>query len=125
VDLAARDSDDDSPASQSRDTPAARAAGPYRGVMEPLGPKIAEGRDSEIFEHGPGRVLRRARDGRSLVREAEVMRHVRANDYPAPGVFDAGEGWVVMERVEGGDMLAAMRMSSPTGSAGTWSCEAR
>jgi aminoglycoside phosphotransferase (APT) family kinase protein len=75
--------------------------------VEPQGPKLAEGRDSEIFEHGPGRVLRRSRDGRSLVGEAEVMRHVRAHGYPAPEVFDAGAGWLVMERLEGKDMLAA------------------
>ena len=79
------------------------------GHVEPLGPKLAEGRDSEIFEHGEGRVLRRARNGRSLVGEAEVMRHVRDHGYPAPRVFDAGDGWLVMERLEGSDMLAAMR----------------
>jgi aminoglycoside phosphotransferase (APT) family kinase protein len=77
--------------------------------VEPLGPKLAEGRDSEIFEHGPGRVLRRARDGRSLVAEADVMRHVREQGYPAPEVFDAGDGWLVMERLEGTDMLAGLR----------------
>ena len=77
--------------------------------MEPIGPKLAEGRDSEVFEHGPGRVLRRARDGRSLEREAAVMRHVRAHGYPAPEVFDAGEGWLVMERLDGTDLLAAVR----------------
>ncbi len=73
--------------------------------MEPLGPKLAEGRDSEIFEHGPGRVLRRARDGRSLVREAEVMRYVLAAGYPVPVVHDAGEGWLVMDRVDGLPLL--------------------
>ena len=77
--------------------------------VEPLGPKLAEGRDSEIFEHGPTRVLRRARDGRSLVGEAEVMRHVREHGYPVPRVFDAGEGWLVMERLVGTDMLAGLR----------------
>jgi aminoglycoside phosphotransferase (APT) family kinase protein len=77
--------------------------------VEPLGPKLAEGRDSEIFEHGPTRVLRRARDGRSLVGEANVMRHVREHGYPVPRVFDAGEGWLVMERVVGTDMLAGLR----------------
>lgn len=77
--------------------------------MEPIGAKVAEGRDSEIFEHGPGRVLRRARDGRSLEREAAVMRHVREHGYPAPEVFDAGEGWLVMERLDGHDMLADLR----------------
>jgi len=43
-----------------------------------IGRKLAEGRDSEIFEHGPGKVLRVARDGHSLVAEAEVMRYGRS-----------------------------------------------
>jgi aminoglycoside phosphotransferase (APT) family kinase protein len=73
--------------------------------VEPQGPKLAEGRDSEIFEHGPGLVLRRTFDGRSLVHEAEVMRHARAHGYPVPEVHDAGEGWLVMERVDGPTML--------------------
>src|SRR6187399_2536129 len=58
--------------------------------MDPIGPKLAEGRDSEIFEHGPGKVLRVARDGRSLVAEAEIMRYVRSHGYPCPDVDDAG-----------------------------------
>ena len=74
-----------------------------------MGAKLAEGRDSEIFQHGPGRVLRRARNGRSLVAEADVMRYVRDNGYPAPEVFDAGEGWLIMERLNGTDMLAGLR----------------
>lgn len=52
--------------------------------MEPIGAKIAEGRDSELFEHGPGKVLRLARDRRSLVAEAEIMSCVRSHDYPCP-----------------------------------------
>jgi aminoglycoside phosphotransferase (APT) family kinase protein len=73
--------------------------------VEPLGPKIGEGRDSEIFEHGPGRVLRKSRDGRSLVREAEVMRYVFDAGYPVPQVYDAGEGYLVMDRVDGPPLL--------------------
>ena len=73
--------------------------------MEPLGAKIAEGRDSEIFEHGVGKVLRVARDGRSLVEEAEVMAYVGAQGYPVPRVYDAGEGYLVMDRVDGPTML--------------------
>lgn len=73
--------------------------------MLPLGPKIAEGRDSEIYEHGPGLVLRRSRDGRSLVLEAEVMTYVRERGFPAPSVEDAGEGFLVMERLDGPTML--------------------
>ena len=73
--------------------------------MEPIGPKIAEGRDSEIFAHGPGRVLRVARDGRSLEAEGEIMRHVRAHDYPCPEVHDAGEGYLVMDRLDGPTLM--------------------
>lgn len=73
--------------------------------MQPIGPKLAEGRDSEIFEHGPARVLRVARDGRSLVGEAEIMRYVRSHGYPCPDVHDAGEGYLVMDQLEGKTML--------------------
>jgi len=73
--------------------------------MDPLGPKIAEGRDSEIYDHGPGKVMRIARDRRSLVGEAKVMSYVRAEGYPAPRVYDAGEGYLVMERLDGPTML--------------------
>lgn len=77
----------------------------YRRSVEPLGRKIAEGRDSEIYDHGPGKVLRVARDRRSLVAEAEVMSYVRSQGYPAPRVHDAGEGYLVMDRVDGPTML--------------------
>jgi aminoglycoside phosphotransferase (APT) family kinase protein len=73
--------------------------------VQPLGPKLAEGRDSEIFEHGAGRVLRVARNRRSLVREAEIMRYAREHGYPVPEVHDAGEGYLVMDRLEGPTML--------------------
>jgi aminoglycoside phosphotransferase (APT) family kinase protein len=75
--------------------------------VEPIGPKLAEGRDSEIYEHGAGRVLRIARDGRSLVAEADIMRHVRANGYPCPEVHDAGDGYLVMDRLDGPTMMEA------------------
>jgi aminoglycoside phosphotransferase (APT) family kinase protein len=73
--------------------------------VEPIGPKIAEGRDSEIFEHGPDRVLRRSRDGRSLVPEAEIMRYVRSHGYPCPEVHDAGDGFLVMDRLGGSTLM--------------------
>jgi aminoglycoside phosphotransferase (APT) family kinase protein len=73
--------------------------------MQPIGPKIAEGRDSEIYDHGPGKVLRIARDGRSLAQEAEVMTYVRTMGFPAPAVYDAGDGYLVMDRVDGPSML--------------------
>lgn len=73
--------------------------------VEPIGVKLAEGRDSEIFEHGQGKVLRVARDGRSLVDEAEIMRHVRSHGYPCPDVYDAGDGYLVMDRLDGSTMM--------------------
>ena len=73
--------------------------------MEPIGPKLAEGKDSEIYEHGSGRVLRLPRDGRSLVAEADIMRFVGERGYPVPGVHDAGQGYLVMDRLAGPTML--------------------
>ena len=69
--------------------------------VQPIGPKLAGGRDSEIFEHGRDKVLRIARDGRSLVAEAEIMRYVRSHGYLCPGVYDAGDGYLVMDRLQG------------------------
>lgn len=77
--------------------------------MQPIGPKLAEGRDSEIFEHGPGRVLRVNRVARDLRPEAEIMRWVRDRGYPVPEVFDAGDGWLIMERVDGVDMMDVLK----------------
>jgi len=78
-------------------------------AIDPLGPKIAEGRDSEIFEHGPGRVLRRNFFARDLTNEGRLMNHVRAHGYPVPEVFDAGDGWLVMERINGANLIDSMR----------------
>jgi aminoglycoside phosphotransferase (APT) family kinase protein len=73
-----------------------------------MGPKLAEGRDSEIFEHGDGQVLRVSRVPRDLRPEARIMNHVREHGYPAPEVFDAGDGWLLMERLDGKSLLDAM-----------------
>ncbi len=76
--------------------------------MEPTGRKIAQGRDSEIFDHGHGRVLRRSFVPRDLTDEARLMTYVRERGYPAPEVFDAGMGYLVMERIFGLDLLQFM-----------------
>ncbi|HEX8580808.1 MAG TPA: phosphotransferase [Acidimicrobiales bacterium] len=70
------------------------------------GPLLASGRDSEIFDVGGGRVLRRPRSGRSLAGEATVMAAVHATGYPVPRVDEVlPDGSLVMERVEGPTML--------------------
>ncbi len=66
---------------------------------------IASGRDCDVFEAEAGKVVRRARDGRSLEREASVMRHARRNGFPAPEVFDADGPDILMERVDGLSMM--------------------
>jgi aminoglycoside phosphotransferase (APT) family kinase protein len=71
---------------------------------------IAAGRDSDIFDHGAGLVLRRARDGRSLAAEARTMEYVRSCGYPVPAidsVADDGRS-IVMERIDGPSMVEAM-----------------
>lgn len=67
---------------------------------------LARGRDCDVYEHGPGQVLRRARDGRSLAGEAAVMRHVAAHGFPVPAVQEDGGPDLVMERIEGPSMFA-------------------
>jgi aminoglycoside phosphotransferase (APT) family kinase protein len=71
---------------------------------------IASGRDADIFEHGRGLVLRRARGGRSLAGEARVMEYLRGQGYPVPAVeFLSDDGCdLVMERVEGPSMVQAL-----------------
>lgn len=72
------------------------------------GPLIGTGRAADVYDIGSGRVLRRYRvnvPAGTVEREATVMRHVRANGYPVPEVFDATGSDVVMERLVGVTML--------------------
>jgi tRNA A-37 threonylcarbamoyl transferase component Bud32 len=70
-----------------------------------LGPRLAAGRDTVVYELGPDRVLRRATRDRSYVAEAQVMDHVRAAGYPVPAVHRVGPGEMVLERITGPTML--------------------
>jgi aminoglycoside phosphotransferase (APT) family kinase protein len=78
-------------------------------TIEP-GPLLASGRDSDIFEFGPGKVLRRARDGRSLAFEATVMEYVRGQGYPVPAIRELrSDGTeLVMDRIDGPHLLAVV-----------------
>jgi len=78
-------------------------------VMDP-GPLLASGRDSDIFEYGPRLVLRRSREGRSMVQEARIMEHVRVQGFSVPAVEEiSADGLdMVIERIEGPDMVAMM-----------------
>lgn len=70
---------------------------------------LGEGRDADVFALDGGRVLRRYRDpARSAEREARVMAAARAAGVPVPEVFDVDGPDLVMERVEGPTMAAAL-----------------
>lgn len=73
-------------------------------MTEP-GTVIASGRDTEILEYGPGLVLRRPLDRRSLAGEATVMRWVREQGYPCPDVTAVVDDGLVMQRLDGVSML--------------------
>ena len=71
---------------------------------------LASGRDGDIFEYGPGLVLRKTRDGRSIAHEARTMQYVAERGYPVPRVDDvrADGTEIVMERIDGPIMVDAM-----------------
>jgi aminoglycoside phosphotransferase (APT) family kinase protein len=71
-------------------------------VTEP-GPLLASGRDGDIFEFGPGLVLRRAKSGRVIEGEARIIEYAREHGYPVPKIHEvrAGGTEIVMDRVEG------------------------
>ena len=76
-------------------------------ATDPPGELIGAGRECDIFDAGPGRVLRRERSGRSTEHEALTMVHVAAHGYPVPEVFDASGPDIVMERLDGPTMVDA------------------
>src|SRR2546428_2800974 len=78
--------------------------------MPELGPSLASGRDGDIFAYGRDLVVRRSRRGRSMDREAGIMRYVARHGYPAPRVEDvrANGSELVMERIDGPTMLEVL-----------------
>jgi aminoglycoside phosphotransferase (APT) family kinase protein len=79
-------------------------------TIRAAGALLASGRDSEIFDCGRGLVLRRARSGRSMEKEAKIMRYVARHGYPVPRIeeisTDGSE--LVMERIDGPTMFAVL-----------------
>ena len=75
-----------------------------------LGPLVAAGRDGAVYEFGPGRVLRKTFDGRSIETEARIMQYVAEHGFPVPRIDEvrAGGTEIVMERIDGIPMLDDM-----------------
>lgn len=69
---------------------------------------LASGRDADVFALDDHRVLRRYRGGGDTAREAAVMAYLARLGFPVPAVHDARGPDLVMERLDGETMLAAM-----------------
>jgi aminoglycoside phosphotransferase (APT) family kinase protein len=69
---------------------------------------LASGRDADVFVYAPGRVLRRYRNGGDTTREAAVMTYLADQGFPVPEVYRADGPDLVMERVDGPTLLAAL-----------------
>jgi aminoglycoside phosphotransferase (APT) family kinase protein len=74
------------------------------------GPLLASGRDGDIFEFGPGLVLRRAKSGRVIEGEARIINYAHEYGYPVPKIHEvrAGGTEIVMERIDGPMMMDKM-----------------
>jgi tRNA A-37 threonylcarbamoyl transferase component Bud32 len=75
-------------------------------VANPQPKLVASGRAADVFEHGPGTVIRRYRHpDADVTREAAVMEHLRLRGYPVPAVHFASGPELAMDRIEGPTML--------------------
>ena len=73
--------------------------------ISPPGPLIGRGRAADVYDVGGGRVLRRYRTAFNVEREAVAMRHLDKAGFPVPKVYEADGSDLVMERLDGRDML--------------------
>ena len=66
------------------------------------GPKLASGRDADVFDLGDGRVLRRNKQRtKTSEYEADVMRYAREWGYPVPAVYEVSGPDMVLRRTKG------------------------
>ena len=69
---------------------------------------LASGRSADVFAIDDGRVLRRYRDGGDATAEASIMAYAAAAGFPVPQVYEVDGADLVMERLDGPTMLAAL-----------------
>ena len=72
------------------------------------GELIGQGRQADVFAIDRRRVLRRYRDGTDTAREAEIMAYLSRFDFPLPRVYGAAGPEIVLERLDGTTMTAAL-----------------
>lgn len=73
---------------------------------------LASGRDADVFALDDERVLRRYRAGGDVAHEVTVMRALEALGFPVPHVFEATGPDLVMQRLRGPTMLAALMVGA-------------
>ena len=76
--------------------------------MTTIGALIGSGRSADIYEFGEGRVLRRGRSGSIPPAEPVVMNAVGAAGYPVPRVYSVDGADMVMDRIDGVDLLTRL-----------------
>jgi aminoglycoside phosphotransferase (APT) family kinase protein len=69
---------------------------------------VGSGRNADLFAIDGRRVLRRYRDGGNVAAEAAVMSHLAGLGFPVPEVYEAAGTDLVMERLDGPIVKAAM-----------------
>ncbi len=73
------------------------------------GPLIASGRAADVYDIGDGKVLRRYRGSNGDVEhEARIMAYVAEHGYPVPLVHEASGTDIVMDRIDGVNMLESL-----------------
>ncbi len=101
--------DDPSPSGPGDPTGTTPEEAPVEAPTEPPptpGALIGHGRDGDIREFGPGKVIRTTHDGRDLSREKAVMKWAADHGYPVPRVYDHDDpAAIVMDRLDGPSML--------------------
>jgi tRNA A-37 threonylcarbamoyl transferase component Bud32 len=75
---------------------------------------VGRGRDAEVFAIDDETVLRRYRARDVPDEEVAIMRHVRARGFPAPAVVRAAGRDLVLERIHGPTMRAAIERDPST-----------
>jgi hypothetical protein len=78
-------------------------------VDDQPGRLIGAGRACDVYALDGERVLRRYRAGYNAEREADLMHYVHRAGYPVPEVYDASGPDLVMQRLNGHDMLADLQ----------------
>lgn len=74
-------------------------------LSDPPGPLVGAGRSADVYAVGADRVLRRYRTPIDVQAEATIMRHLDLAGFPVPRVYDADGSDLIMERLDGRDML--------------------